>query len=188
MKKINRKKLWTLFTSTFFISAFTIGGGAVIVPLMQKKFVEDLKWIDEKEMLDMVAIAQACPGVMAVNTSIILGYRISGILGTIVATLATVLPPLIIISLVSLVYKALEENQIARFILTGMQAGVVAFMANLVYTMAFKICKAKKLIYIILMIVALLMLIIFKVNALLVILFCGLVGLFASLDKKKNIF
>lgn len=62
---------WTLFVSTFLLSAFTFGGGYVIVPLMQKKFVEDLKWIDRKEILDLVAIAQSSPGAIAINTSIL---------------------------------------------------------------------------------------------------------------------
>lgn len=71
-KKIKKDYL-ALFAATFFISAFTFGGGYVIVPLMKKKFVEDLKWMDEKEMLDLIAIAQSSPGAIAVNTSILLG-------------------------------------------------------------------------------------------------------------------
>ena len=77
MKK-DFKIYWTLFTSTFYLSAFTFGGGFVIVPLMKKKFVDDLNWIEEKEMLDLTAISQSSPGAIAVNASILIGYRIAG--------------------------------------------------------------------------------------------------------------
>ena len=66
-----RHRLWTLFTSMLYISAFTFGGGFVIVSLMQKKFVEELHWLEEDEMLDMVALAQASPGAIAVNGAIL---------------------------------------------------------------------------------------------------------------------
>jgi len=80
MKK-DIKFYWTLFYSTFSLSAFTIGGGYVIVPLMRKKFVEELDWIDEEEMLNLVAISQSAPGPIAVNTSIMVGYRLAGVRG-----------------------------------------------------------------------------------------------------------
>ena len=86
------KFYWKLFTSTFQLSAFTFGGGYVIVPLMKKQFVEKLGWIDEKEMLDFTAIAQSSPGAMAVNASVLLGYHLSGIPGALVSILGTVLP------------------------------------------------------------------------------------------------
>lgn len=83
-----------LFLSTFELSACTFGGGFVIIPLMRKKFVEELGWIEEEEMLDLTAIAQASPGAIAVNASIMLGYHIAGIPGAILAVLGTVLPPI----------------------------------------------------------------------------------------------
>ena len=92
---------WKIFISTFTLSAFTFGGGYVIVPLMQKKFVNQYGWIDETEMLDMVAIAQSAPGPIAVNASIIIGYRLGGVLGAMVSMLGTVLPPFVIIAIIS---------------------------------------------------------------------------------------
>ena len=84
------KKDWRmytkLFSSTFSLSAFTLGGGYVIVPLMRKKFVDELHWLEEKEMLDLTAIAQSSPGALAVNASILIGYRIAGVLGAIITT------------------------------------------------------------------------------------------------------
>ena len=96
--KHSRKDYLTLFTSTFTLSAFTFGGGFVIIPLMRKKFVEQLHWIDEEEMMDLTAIAQSSPGAIAVNASILVGYRVAGVPGALVTVLGTVLPPLIILS------------------------------------------------------------------------------------------
>lgn len=70
-----------LFKSTFLISAFTVGGGFVIIPLLKGKYVDEYHWISDKDTLDMVAIAQSMPGVVAVNSAVILGYRMAGILG-----------------------------------------------------------------------------------------------------------
>lgn len=80
------------------LSAFTFGGGYVIVPLMRKKFVEQYKWIEEEEMLDLVAISQSCPGAIAVNASVLIGYRVGGVAGALATVLGTSLPPLIILS------------------------------------------------------------------------------------------
>ena len=98
-KKTKRdfKILWQLFKSMFILSASTFGGGFVIVSLMKKKFVEDLGWLEESEMLDITAIAQSSPGPIPINASVILGYRMQGILGSIIAILGTSIPPMIII-------------------------------------------------------------------------------------------
>lgn len=77
--KNNHNMLFRLFLSTLYISAFTFGGGYVIVSLMKKKFVDDYHWIDENEMLDFVAIAQSAPGPIAINGAIVVGYRLANI-------------------------------------------------------------------------------------------------------------
>ena len=138
------KLFWTLFWSTFQLSAFTFGGGYVIVPLMRKRFVEGLGWIDENEMIDLIAIAQSSPGPIAVNASIIIGYRIAGISGALCTILGTVLPPLIILSLISLVYTAFRDNEIVSVVMNCMQAGVAAVICDVVITMAQGILKLKK--------------------------------------------
>lgn len=87
MKPKERKAvlLWKLFKATFLLSAFTFGGGFVIVSLMKKKFVEELGWLEEEEMLDITAIAQSSPGPIPINASVILGYRMCGLAGSLVA-------------------------------------------------------------------------------------------------------
>ena len=105
-KKVLRK----LFFSTLYLSAFTFGGGYVIVTLMKKKFVDELHWIDEDEMLNLVAIAQSAPGAIAVNGAIVVGYKLAGILGALVAILATILPPFLIITAISYCYALIRDN------------------------------------------------------------------------------
>ena len=96
-KKLDSKILWELFRSTFILSASTFGGGFVIVSLMKKKFVEELGWLEESEMLDITAIAQSSPGPIPINASVILGYRMQGIIGSLVAILGTSIPPIFVL-------------------------------------------------------------------------------------------
>ena len=120
------------------------GGGYVIVTLMKKKFVDEYHWIDEKEMLDLIAIAQSSPGAIAVNGAIVVGYKLAGILGAMTAIIATILPPLVIISVISVFYNQFHNNVIVSQILTGMQAAVGAIIADVVYGMASGVVKEKK--------------------------------------------
>ena len=124
-----------LFTTTFLISAFTFGGGYVIVPLMKKAFVERLNWFDEAEMLDIIAIAQSTPGAIAVNSAVMVGYRVAGLLGAVVTLFATVLPPLCAMMVVSYYYLVFRDNPIVAAVLKGMQAGVAAVIIKAVWDM-----------------------------------------------------
>lgn len=174
MKK--SRKYLQLFLSTFKLSAFTFGGGYVIIPLMRKQFVEKFHWIEEDEMLDLTAIAQSAPGPIAVNASILIGYRAGGILGGIVTVLGTVLPPLIILSIISLFYAAFRSNQIINLLLKGMAAGVVAVIFDVVITMAKDLIGQKKLLPILIMCGAFAANVLFGLNVVLIILACGLIG------------
>lgn len=135
MKK--NQVLKQLFFSTLYLSAFTFGGGYVIVTLMKQKFVDQLQWIDEKEMLDLTAIAQSAPGAIAVNGAIVIGYKLAGLLGVAVATIATIIPPFVIISIISLCYQAFISNQWIALMLQGMQAGVAAVILAVSVQMAY---------------------------------------------------
>lgn len=173
----NKKHIYMkLFSSTFYLSAFTFGGGYVIIPLMQKKFVDDLKWIDEDEMLNLAAIAQSSPGAVAVNASILLGYRVAGILGAFISILGTVLPPLIIISIISFFYTAFRENIVVNAVLKGMQAGVAAVIADVVLNLGGNVVKEKDLISAFVMISAFIATFFLKINVMYIILVCGCIG------------
>lgn len=189
--KKDKKFYWTLFFSTFTLSAFTFGGGYVIVPLMQKRFVKELKWIDEEEMLDLVAIGQSAPGPIAVNASIIVGYRMAGILGALLTTLGTVLPPLFIITILSYFYIAFRENVIINALLFGMQAGVAAVIVDVVINMGMTIVNDKRLVPISVMILAFIATAIFNVNIVFILLISGAIGAYTTYrvnlpDKKEE--
>ncbi|GAA0363759.1 chromate transporter [Alkalibacterium iburiense] len=174
---MKKKELYmTLFRSTFFLSMFTFGGGYVIVPLMEKKFVDELGWIDENEMLDLIAVGQSSPGPIAVNTSLLVGYRMAGVTGALITVLGTIIPPLVIMTIISYVYIAVRDNAIVNNVLLGMQAGVAAIIVNVVYDMAKRVVMQKQVIPIIVMIIALIAGIVFQVNVLWLLLFSALVG------------
>lgn len=172
----NRQLFWKLFKSTFKLSAFTFGGGYVIVPLMQKYFVEELSWIDEDEMLDLVSISQSAPGPIAINTSIIIGYRIAGVLGAIIATFGTVLPPLVIIAIISVFYIAFRENLWVQTILIGMQAGVAAIIINVVWDMVSKLIQTKNKMQLIMLFVSFILVFILDINLVWLLALSALVG------------
>ena len=133
--KSKKQILWKLFVSALYLSAFTFGGGYVIVTLMKQKFVDELHWIEEDEMLDLVAIAQSAPGAIAVNGAIVVGYKLAGIAGAAVATIATIIPPFVVITVVSYFYELFRENAFVARLLAGMQAGVGAVIASVVWDM-----------------------------------------------------
>lgn len=187
--KANLKKLPKLFLSSFLISAVTFGGGYVIVTFFKKKYVDEYKWIDEKEMLDLIAIAQASPGAIAVNGAIITGYKICGVLGAAVAVLATILPPFIIIAAVSVAYNAFKDNRVVAAMLQGMQAGVAAVIASVSYDMAVDVFKEKSPSSIIIMAGAFAASCFFNVNAVYIVLACIAIGICKALwqrRRKKN--
>lgn len=190
-KKENQRKkskiLWQLFMATFMLSAFTFGGGFVIVSLMKKKFVEELGWLEENEMLDITAIAQSSPGPIPINASVILGYRMAGLAGTVVAILGTSLPPMLIISLISVFYAQFRENQVIATALQVMRAGVAAVIFDVVFRLAKNVCQTKRMFYIGMMIVSFLAAAVFEVSAMLIILICLGIGLLdVLLDLEKN--
>lgn len=183
--KKSLKLFWKLFSSTFYLSAFTFGGGYVIVPLMRKKFVEDLHWIEENEMLDLTAIAQSSPGAMAVNASILVGYRIAGFAGALVTVFGTILPPLIILSVISLFYQWFSTNVWIAALLKGMQAGVGAVIADVVISMGWDVIKTKSILSILIMVCAFTATFVFDINVVLIILACGVIGLIATLIRTR---
>ena len=131
MKK-DYSKLWVLFKSMFVLSACTFGGGFVIVSLMKKKYVEELQWLEEDEMLDVTAITQSAPGPLPVNASVIIGYRIAGVVGSLTAIFGTILPPMIIISIISIFYNQFRANPYISIALQVMRAGVAAVIFDVV--------------------------------------------------------
>ena len=171
--KEKRKLLMELFTSTLYLSAFTFGGGYVIVSLLKERFVDQLHYIDEKEMLDLVAIAQSAPGAIAVNGAIVLGYKMAGILGIIVCVIGTIIPP---INVIAYFYKIFITNKIISAILLGMRAGIGAIIVSVVYDMALSVMDEHKERNILIMIGAFVLNYFLNVNIMYIILGCILLA------------
>ncbi|MDO5362924.1 MAG: chromate transporter [Eubacteriales bacterium] len=171
-----RKKFIKLFLSTFKLSACTFGGGFVIIPLLRQKFVDELKWIDEQEMMDLTAIAQSSPGAIAVNASIVVGYHVAGVPGALISILGTVLPPLVIISVISFFYQAFRDNAIVNMAMAGMLCGVAAVIFDVVINMAKTIFKQHRILPILVMAGSFIAVRFFSVNIMFIILACGIIG------------
>ena len=183
------KILAKLFLSTLYLSAFTFGGGYVIVTLLKKKFVDEYHWIEEDEMLDLVAIAQSAPGAIAVNGAIVVGYKLAGILGTIVAIIATIIPPFVIISVISVFYAAFRDNFLVSKMLEGMQAGVGAVIASVVWEMGSDVVKSKSAASLLIMAASFVATCCFGVNVVIVVLVCAMLGVVRTLlaHRKENV-
>ena len=193
-------RLWKLFLSTLYISSFTFGGGFVIVTFMKKKFVDELHWIDEQEMLDMTALAQSSPGAIAVNAAILVGWQVEGLIGMIVAVLGTIIPPMVILSVISVFYNAFATNRYIALLLKGMQAGVAeikeyiiateagvaAVILDVVFDLGGKVLKTRSWVYIVLMVAAFVANTVFDVNVVVIILAAAAFGVVRTLNQWKK--
>lgn len=188
MKETMKEKLTryrTLFLSTLKLSAFTFGGGFVIIPLMRKRFVEELHWIEEQEMLDLTALAQSSPGAIAVNASILVGYHVAGVMGALLSIIGTVLPPLVIISAISMFYTAFRDNAIVGMAMTGMLAGVAAVICDVVINMGKAVFQKKRVLPVLVLLGSFIAVRFFSVNIILVIFACGVIGAMDTLYQER---
>ena len=181
-----KNKLWQIFKSTLYLSAFTFGGGYVILTLMKDTFVDKLKWIDKDQMLDMTAIAQSAPGAVAINASIVVGYETGGLPGMFVAILGTAIPPLVIISVISMFYEAFIANHYIASFLKGMQEAIAALIFKVSYDMAKDLLKEKSKFLPVIMVIAFVLGYFLKVNIVYIIGGLILLGLVNSLIKRRG--
>lgn len=161
----------------------------MIVSLMKRKFVEELQWLEEDEMLDVTAITQSAPGPLPVNASVIIGYRMAGIAGSLTAILGTILPPMIIISIISVFYEQFRTNPYIATALQVMRAGVAAVIFDVVWKLAGNVWKTKRILYITMMIAAFIATYLLDVSAMLIIFTClgiGLLDLFFTIRKDRK--
>lgn len=132
---------WTLFTSMLALSGLTLGGGFVIVPLMRRRFAEELGWLTEEEILDMTAFARTCPGAVTVNVAVQVGARMAGAAGALCGVLGTVLPPLAALSLVSWGYERFSGSPAAAAVLYGLRLAIAAVAADAAGAMAAELLR-----------------------------------------------
>lgn len=126
------------FLTFFKIGLFTIGGGYAMIPLIEAEIIEKKKWVGKEEFLDLMAIAQSCPGVFAVNIAIFIGYRLRRVKGAIVSCIGTALPSFIIILLIALFFHQFKDNEIIAAAFRGIRPAVVALIAVPTYNLAKK--------------------------------------------------
>ncbi len=140
MKKI---EYWHIFIEMFKISAFTFGGGYVVIPMVEKAFVDKYHYFSKEELIDMATIAQSSPGAIAINLSALSGYRIANTKGVILACFGSVLPPMILLGIISNFYDAFIANEVISAILHGMEAGVLVLLVDVLVTMSTSLVKSK---------------------------------------------
>lgn len=134
-KKINGKDLLALFWTFFKIGLFTFGGGYAMIALIEREISDKRKWITHKEMLDLVAIAETTPGVIALNAATFVGAKIAGFWGALAASIAVVIPSVIIISAIGAVYEKFGANKYVQWAFLGIRAAVAALILNAVFKM-----------------------------------------------------
>lgn len=180
-----RKLLLQLFMSTLYISAFTFGGGFVIITFMKKKFVDEYHWLGEEEMLDLAALAQSSPGAIAVNAAILVGWRMGGFAGMLTAVLGTIIPPVTLLSVISFFYAAFAANLYVALFLKGMQAGVAAVILDVVCSLGAGVLKKRSWVHIAVMAAAFLATFVWNVNVIFIILAAAAVGICTELWKHR---
>ena len=136
--------------------------------------------------MDLTAIAQSSPGAIAVNASILIGYRVAGIPGALLTVLGTILPPLVIISVISFFYQAFRDNRIVNMVMAGMLAGVAAVICDVVITMGTEIIRRKRLLPVVVLLLSFIAVRFFNINIILILLICGVVGAIDTFLRGKS--
>lgn len=185
MKNNLKLYLWLLYVN-LFISSFTFGGGYVVVPMIKKYFVEDKNLISEDELMEMAAIAQSSPGSIAVNLSILAGKKVAGVPGIIITLISCIIPPVIILGLISKWYVAFSNNIYINAALKGMQACVIALIIDLVIDMYKSIIKENSRLLKILTPLSFVASSFFNINVILVLVSSCLISFFTLFFKMKK--
>ncbi|HHU06065.1 MAG TPA: chromate transporter [Clostridiales bacterium] len=140
-QKLSLKKLLNIFLITFKIGSVTFGGGMAMLTIISAEFSEKRDWVSGDDISDIAAVAQTLPGIIAVNVSILTGYRIGGVPAALVAGLGSVLPSFIVLCIIATFYSVLSDNVYVRGILRGVSGAVVALFVSTLYKMSRKNVK-----------------------------------------------
>ena len=183
MKNNRSKLLWQLFSSFFKIGLFTFGGGMAMIPFIQKETVEKHHWIEEKDILEILAISESTPGPIAVNTATFIGYQKAGVLGSAAATFGVVLPSFIIILIISTFLRQFQDIQAVKYAFAGIRAGVIALVIKALIKL-YKGCPKNLISYIIIALAFIAA--VLDVNVIIIIICAGLIGIASVLMAKKE--
>jgi len=142
-RETERPGLFKLFITSLLLSLFAFGGGSTIIAMAKRKYVDDQKWISEKEFMDRITLAQAVPGATTINTSILLGHYLRGAKGALVCAFATAIPPVVIISAITGIYMVIRSNAVVMNAMKGMRAGAAALVASVTISLIQSLFKKK---------------------------------------------
>ena len=127
---------WSTFSTFFKIGMFTLGGGYAMIPIIEEEVVNKHQWVSKEDMLDLIAIAQSCPGVFAINISIFIGYKLRKTRGALVTALGTALPSFLIILAIAIFFHQFEDHQVVAAMFRGIRPAVVALIAVPTFNLA----------------------------------------------------
>ena len=184
MKQGKWKMLFSIFLTMFNIGAFTFGGGLSMIPQMTRVFVTKKRWVEESEIVDMFAVSQSLPGVIAVNASMLIGYRLCGFAGAMAAALGAILPSFIILIGVTVFYQEFLHNEIVRGVLRGVSAAVVALLFSAAWGLRKK--SLTGLFGLVIFAIAMVLILWLDVNPIWLLLGGGGAGLAASIVKIRQ--
>jgi chromate transporter len=170
------QKLWTLFCSFFKMALFTIGGGYAMLPVMEDEFVKKKKWVKPEDIVDVMAIVQSVPGIIAVNASVFVGYRVAGFRGALAASIGVVAPSFIIIVIIAAFMSSIGNVDLINKAFIGVRAGVCALILLAAITLGKKVIKGK--FEWIMTIIAFVSIVVLRINVIILIVGGGIVGIF----------
>ncbi|MEE1172162.1 MAG: chromate transporter [Ruminococcus sp.] len=182
MKRI--PKMLSLFFTFLKIGLFTFGGGYAMIPLIQRETVDNKKWINDEDMLEIIAIAESTPGPIAINAATFIGYRVGGFFGALAATVGVVLPSFVIITAISFVLAAFQNVVWIRYAFNGIRAGVLALIVKALWSM-YKQSPNGIFAYLI-MLGAFAVTAFLPINVIFVILFCAAAGIVQALIVSRR--
>jgi chromate transporter len=180
---IQVKDLVTMFCSFFKIGAFTIGGGLAMLPLIEREFVEVRGWVTQEEIVDVFAVTQSLPGVIAINASICIGYKVGGFIGALVAAAGMIIPSFVCILVIALFFINVQNNVWVQKAFSGVRAGVTAMILLAAIKLGKSILRNPPAW--VLGCLSFLAMVVFGVSAIPVIVVCGLAGLISGIIKAR---
>lgn len=178
------KQLWDIFLVFFKIGAFTFGGGLAMLPLIQKEVVDQREWVSEPEILDIFAISQSVPGVIAINSAIFIGKRVAGLKGAVAAALGVILPSFISIILVITILMGFQGNKLVAKVFTGIRSASAALILLAAVKLGKTAIKGKFGFFIAL--ISFGMIVIFDIHAMWAVVLGGAVGLAGYLMNREQ--
>ena len=147
---MKENRIWLLFINIFSIS-MTANSGYAMLGVLKNRFVDKYGWFTKEEMDDFIALAQSSPGPIAVNSSVLIGYKAAGPAGALAAVLGVIIPPFIMMVVVSLFYNFISTNAYVRIFIDGMQAGVVAMLIDVMTGLFQGVAKRRNILYYLIM-------------------------------------